>query len=72
MINMNEYKLTTTRGADGDYLTDLTYNGQKVDFEIPLCLRGVLGNVGVGNIKTLADNKEVDRLEFIISGEDLT
>ena len=68
---MNEYRLTTTRGADGNYLTNVTYNGQRVVSEVSKPVARVICEAGIGNINVLADNNRVSKIEIVLSGEDL-
>jgi len=72
----DKYKLATERKPNGEYATELTYGGKKINLENPpqplnpvLC--DVILELEENNTRILSHFKNVNRLETIISGEGL-
>lgn len=65
------YRLTTRRGkAAGEFLTEVTYNGEKVNgFDISEQLTDMIENYRRMNVRTLMDNPKISILEVSIIGD---
>jgi len=71
-MTLDSYRLVTRREKErGEYLTELTYNGKKVNLALSEPLRAMIDELGLKNIKILTNYPQINRLEVIISGEDL-
>ncbi len=68
-MTLDSYRLITTRTGNGNYSTKLTYNGKDVEFNPSI--GKLIDELGANNIRILANNPSINRLEVIISGEDL-
>ena len=68
------YKLVTERKSNGDYSTELTHNGKKIDLEntkkpLNSVLLDSVFALDANNIEVLSHFRDISRLETVISGD---
>ena len=65
----DEYRLLTTRTRNGQFYSELTLNGGKIDQSNHL--RDVIAEMSLSQIRYLTKLTEIDWIGFIISGKNL-
>lgn len=69
-MSLDSYRIVTTRGKEpGEYLTEVTRDGKEVDSDSFVNM--IIEEYKFKNMSVMASNSAINRLEVIVSGEDL-